>query len=169
MSYKMNTRVSWARTRQQMEETFRLWGIVDWQSMSTCEPQQTQSSYLSEEKRRVTVRYMHPSGKEISLSMAKQSRPVDNFRVLYLTVEGMRLNETRGLGEVFQDAYLQLSAPPTEKDPYEILGVRPDAALEICEAAYRQSAKSRHSDKGGTDEAMKEINSAIERIREDRA
>jgi len=47
----------------------------------------------------------------------------------------------------------------------EVLGVREDVSLEVAEAAYRALARQRHPDAGGSNEAMQELNHAIEEIR----
>jgi hypothetical protein len=104
-------------------------------------------------------------GKEVILSMGKQNRAVDNLRVLYLAIEAMRMNEKRGIGDVIGSAYLQLAAPPKAKDPYEVLEIRQGASLEIAEAVYRTMVKKAHPDAGGSIEKVKELNHAIEEIR----
>ena len=53
--------------------------------------------------------------------------------------------------------------------PYEIIGARPDAAIEDIEALYRSKAKRVHPDAGGTTEGMAELNEAMARIRSERA
>jgi len=57
----------------------------------------------------------------------------------------------------------------SEPDPYEVLGIRPDAPLDVAEAAYRARAKKAHPDAGGRDDEMRELNAAIESIRAKRA
>lgn len=65
-------------------------------------------------------------------------------------------------------AYLQLPAPPKTRDPYEVLGARPDTALEDIEAMFRIKAKRLHPDVGGSGDEMKELNEAWERIKAER-
>ena len=79
------------------------------------------------------------------------------------------MNEARGIGDVVREMYLQLPAPVKERDPYEVLGVRSDAPLEVVEACWRALARRAHPDVGGSDVAMKEINAAWEKIRAERA
>lgn len=169
MRYKLSTEMTWARTRGQLEETFRKWGVNDWNIIANVTPTRAHNSYQSETQRTVTLRYTHPSGREVRLTMDRQYRAVDNLRVLYLALEAMRLNESRGLGETIQEAYLQLAGPAAYRDPYEILGVRPDTDMAIIEAAYRIAAKRVHSDVNDeSDEPMKELNDALERIKAER-
>ncbi len=53
------------------------------------------------------------------------------------------------------------------RDPYEVLGVRPDSPGEVIDAAYKAMAKKRHPDAGGSNTAMREVNEAYERIKAD--
>jgi hypothetical protein len=94
-----------------------------------------------------------------------------NMRAIYLTLEALRLSYKRGLADVLMHTVAQMLALPGAQyiDPYELLGVRPDADLEDIEAMYRIKAKRAHPDKGGTAEQMAQLNAAIERIRADRA
>jgi len=168
MSYDLTTRKSWAETRAEFRETFRKWGINDWNIIANLTPTRAGNYYQREDERSVTLRYTSRGGQDVRLTMAKQARAVDNLRVLWLAVEAMRLNEARGIGEVLREAYAQLPAPANYCDPYEVLGVRPDADMADIDAVYRSRARRAHSDTGGSDEEMKELNAAMERIREDR-
>jgi len=46
------------------------------------------------------------------------------------------------------------------RDPYDILGVKRGASLDEIKAAYRRLSKERHPDRGGTNDAMSELNTA---------
>jgi hypothetical protein len=83
----------------------------------------------------------------------------------------MRLNELRGVANLLREAYLQLPGPatlPAERDPYEVMGVRPDTPLADIEAMYRIVARRIHPDRGGSEAAMKEVNHAWEVIQAER-
>lgn len=162
-SYSITTNKSWHATNQDLEETMIKWGVREWETNYPKGARST-SSYQSEEDRTVTLTYKK-EGKTVSLSMDRQSRAVDNLRVLYLAVESMRLNEKRGIGDVVKEAYLQLAAPKTDRPAYEILGIMPDSPLMVAEAAYKHKAKTAHPDAGGSAEAMTELNKAIEYFR----
>ena len=168
--YTISTRVSWDDTLRELGETFRKWDIYEW-TVSPVRPRTRANAYYqSDEERTVTLIYTHGSGREVRLTMDKQTRAQDNLRVLYLATEALRMNEARGIGDVIADAYLQLAAP-SHIDPWELLGIRPDADIEIVHAAYRTVAKTAHPDPeggGGSDEAMKELNAAYQRILEER-
>lgn len=141
----------------------RLWGITEWETNYSKGARREGFNQTTEE-RRVVLRYKK-NGKEVVLEMAKQNRAVDNLRVLYLTVEAMRMNEKRGIAEVIESAYLQLAAPRQQKSPHEVLGIMLDAPLEVAEAAYKARARRAHPDAGGSVEQIKELNQAIEEIR----
>lgn len=49
-------------------------------------------------------------------------------------------------------------------DPYDVLGVAPDATEDEIRAAYKRLAQRHHPDKGGRPERMAEINDAYEAI-----
>lgn len=167
-TYRLATDLSWARTQDDLAETFRLWDVNRWSIHCKLARRFADRSYQTREERRVELRYVKQRH-EVYLEMDRQERAVDNLRVLYLAVEAMRLNERRGLAEVIGEAYLQLPpGSPRVHDPYEVLGVRPDTDMEVIEAAYRALAKKLHPDTGGSVEKMQELNTALERIKEER-
>lgn len=51
-------------------------------------------------------------------------------------------------------------------NPYEVLGVPRDATPEEIKKAFRQKANENHSDKGGDDETMREVNIAYAVLRD---
>lgn len=143
MSYILHTDKSWHQTQLDLSETFDKWGISEW---TTNYPRGARLSGINQSAvdKTVTLTYTK-NGKQVNLQMDKQDRAIDNLRVLYLAVEAMRLNEKRGLAEVLQSAYLQLQAP-IQKDPYRVLGIMPEAALEAAESVYRTMARKYHPD-----------------------
>lgn len=173
-SYSLTTRKTWAETRSMIEESFQKWGVADWNIIladPSLKPSQLNDGYyMQKHQRGVTVRWITTKDKrEIRLYMDEQSRPRDNLRVLALAIESLRMNEVRGIGRQVQDAYLQLAAPQAARDPYELMGLRSDCSLEVAEGAYRAMAKQLHPDTDTGDvERMKELNAAIERIRNER-
>ncbi len=156
MSYTIHTTISWAQTMRELRETMAKWGVADWDVYKPSERGGT-----------VMLKYVK-NGRSVTLPMGSQARADDNLRVLYLAVEAMRMNEKRGLGEVIQEAYLQLAAPEKEIDPWELLGIRPDAAIELAEAAWKVKMKTAHPDAGGSEEQVKKLNAAIEAVRKER-
>ncbi len=166
MAYTLHTDKSWQVTMRELSDTMTKWGIKEW-DVNHPRGARLEGYRQTEEDRTVTLTYQK-DGRPVNLTMGKQARAVDNLRVLYLAVEAMRLNEKRGLGEVIQEAYLQLAGPEPTLDPYELLDVRPGAPLEVAEAAYKAKARTSHTDTGGSEEQMKKLNAAIEQIRKER-
>jgi hypothetical protein len=166
MSYTIHTDKSWQATMRELSDTMSKWGIKEWDT-NYPKGARLEGMRQTEEDRTVHLTY-HKDGRPVKLTMGKQARAVDNLRVLYLAVEAMRMNEKRGLGEVIQDAYLQLAGPEPTIDPYQLLGIRPDASIEFAEAAWKFMMKSAHPDAGGSEEQVKKLNAAIEQIRKER-
>lgn len=163
MDYRISTKKTWSQTNTELQAEFELWGVKDWET-NYPRGARLEGQNQSEQDRTVQLTYIK-NGKEIKLAMGRQNRAVDNLRVLYLAIQSMRLNEKRGIGEVLESAYLQLNAPIPTKDPYELLGVRPDAPIEVVEAAYKAKVKQVHPDLGGSEQEMKMLNDAIQQIR----
>ena len=159
---------TWSQTMVDIKETFYRWGVAEWNIES---PAQRRGDYarrgLAPEQRLVQLSFLHPKGHRVELESSAQDSPAANLRVLYLAAEGLRMNEVRGLADVMTAAYLQLAPPEgsIQRDPHEVLGVRPDSPPEVVEAAYRALARVRHPDAGGTDELMAELNKAFAAVK----
>lgn len=151
MNYEMNTKKNWLQTKEEIENEFARWGVTDF-------------ILTPANQNIVTCRFI-VHGKEILLTSGNQPRPADNLRVIYYTIHSMRLNELRGMSEIFESAYMQLAAPVIEKDPYDVLGLPRGTAKSVCEAQFKELAKHYHPDQGGDPVKFKEVNDAIEKIR----
>lgn len=163
MTYTIpRTAKGWLQVTAELRDELDLWNVHDWRIEGAPRGRQWGSTHV------VTLTFLHPSGREIVLRSSTQNEAKDNLRVLVFGVNAMRLNEKRGLAEMMQQAYAQLVAPKTQRDPFELLGVRPDADIEVIEAAHRSLAKRAHPDAGGSSERMAELNAAMDRIREER-
>lgn len=88
-----------------------------------------------------------------------------NLKAAQLNIRDMRLTEARGGATGMREAYLQIAAPARSRDPYEVLGVRPDTPVEIIEDYYRARVKRVHPDAGGDAEEFKAVQQAWEAIR----
>lgn len=169
MAYSLRTDKSWAETERDIRETFRKWGVTKFEVLSGLRGVQAARYAQDRAQAEVAVNFWHPaSGALVPVTSRSQQRAVDNLRVCWLALEALRMNEARGISEVMREAYLALPAPVRERDPWEVLGVRSDTPLEDVEAMYRSKAKRLHPDTGnGDEEAMKELNRAMDRIREE--
>lgn len=54
----------------------------------------------------------------------------------------------------------------SKKDYYKELGIREGASTEELERAFREKARKRHPDRGGSEEAMKSLNEAHDVLRD---
>lgn len=160
--YHLWTDKTWYQSGQDVEIMFDRWGVTDYQIIGRPNAKVRQTP----EERSVSIRFFHASGREILVTKSDLARSVDNLRALYLGLNDMRMMEKRGVMDVIRDALLQLPAPAKYRDPYEILGVRSDAPMDIIDAAYRAQAKRLHPDVGGDPAAMQALNEAYERIKQ---
>lgn len=186
MSYTVTTKKTWASILDNIEESFRKWrGVTTWGVECLLAPRSSTKTYQSQEERTVTLRYARRGAgdghsKDYTITMARQSRAVDNLLVIWLILETLRLNAARGYAEQVAAVYRQefpalpapgqasASAPELMTHYYRLLYVQRDAPLAVCEAAYRALAKDAHGDVGGSDERMRTLNAAIEQIRKER-
>lgn len=168
MSYRLTTDKTWSATTNELAETMRKWGVRDYMVTNDLPVRSRTKQYQTLSERLVVLKYIK-DGTPVQLVMDTQSRAVDNFRVLYLAVEAMRMNDQRGLTDVVRQAYAQLPAP-VDDDAYAIVGARPEwANMADIEQAYHRRARQLHPDKGGTHEQMARLNAAMEQIRKERA
>jgi len=164
--YTLTTQKSWSATNNELDLEFSKWGVTEWE---TNYPRGARLTGYNQsiEDRTVTLRYKK-DGREVNLSMGKQSRAVDNLRVLYIVINSIRMNERRGIGEVMESAYLHLSSGAEyKKTPYEVLGLAQGLPLTVYEAMYKDLVRKNHPDVGGSEEKMVELNNAIGLIKEE--
>lgn len=98
-----------------------------------------------------------------------------NMRAIFITLEDLRKAYNKGLGDLMAHTVSQMLALPGAEyiDPYELLGVRPDAPMEAIEAMWKYQLKQWHPDRHpeNVEEATRrttQLNAAIERIRADK-
>src|SRR5262249_55066351 len=87
-----------------------------------------------------------------------------NLRTLALAIDGLRQPERHGGSFMFEKAFtsfLAIAAPDSKKPWRQVFGVRPDWRGDIKQL-YREKARERHSDLGGSDTLMAELNNAYE-------
>jgi hypothetical protein len=90
-----------------------------------------------------------------------------NLRSLGLAIEGLRQLERHGGSVMLERAFEGFLAitPPDWKKPWrEVFGVKADWRGDIT-GLFREKAKQRHSDHGGSDALMAELNVAYESAR----
>lgn len=122
--------------------------------------------YASELKRRyddpgVAVYFML-KGKQLSMARDKYYTPWENIRSLVLTIDGLRSMERHGGSTMMDRAFSGFTALPKPggADWWEVLQVPRTASRATIEAKFRELARERHPDHGGSDDQMAELNRA---------
>lgn len=167
--YRLNNPKSWTDSMRELEIEFDRWdGVVVFTVEPPLVPYRDQDIQREGDDAAVIVRWERVDGRRVEVKLDTFQTLRENLRIAFLNVRDMRLIEVRGGEKAMASAYLQLESggAPPERDPYEVLGIRPDQPVEFAEVAYKAQAKACHPDKGGTDADMEELNRAIERIRE---
>lgn len=158
MPYVLDTQKTWTQTEKELKVEFQRWARLRGGTVKY-------GVFNMRGHREVTLKYTLPGADEMTLIMGEQARAEDNLRVLFLCIEALRLNELRGIAPLMQKAYMALPAPEAEVDPYELLGISPNAPANVIDAAYRALAKDAHPDHGGSAAKMAELNKAYERAK----
>jgi hypothetical protein len=104
--------------------------------------------------------------KKKSLVMARDGfiSVAGNLRSLTLAIDGMRQLERHGGSFMLEKAFTGFLAiaPPDWKKPWrQVFGVKTDWTGDIV-GLYREKARNRHPDAGGSDSLMAELNVAYE-------
>jgi hypothetical protein len=159
-NYHISTRKAPDETQRELRDCFDAWPDAELVSARNLKDASDTAEVVFEFR-----------GETVRVQYGLQHRYRDNLRAIYLTIEGLRMAYRRGLGDLLTNTVsqmLHLGAGAQVRDPYEVLGVRPDAPLAVAEASYKALARERHPDTGGTDDDMRELNDAIARIRKER-
>lgn len=160
--YRLDTDKTWHQTLTEIQSCFSKWGITDYKIDHNTTPNRLNARGAVQSENAVTVSFTK-GDRKVELPLNTQDSPRSNLRALFLCLEGMRMLDVRGVGDVAATAYRQLAGPqePIVRDPYEVLQCRPDASLEVIEASYRALSKLRHPDVAKDDgKAMAELNAA---------
>jgi hypothetical protein len=109
--------------------------------------------------------------KNKSLVMARDGfvSVAGNLRSLILAIAGMRQLERHGGSLMLERAFqgFLAIAPPDWKKPWrQVFGIKPDWTGDITHL-YREKARTRHPDTGGSDTLMAELNVAYEEARQE--
>lgn len=106
--------------------------------------------------------YFTLNGKALSMARDRYNTPWENIRSLILAIAAIRSIERHGGSTMMERAFAGFAAiaPPDWKKPWrEVFGVTPDWRGDIG-ALYREKARNRHPDAGGSDQLMAELNVA---------
>lgn len=147
------------QTQRDITACFKQWGIANYELSLARNSQNGEAS----------VKFMHSKLGQRALVCDSFPEYYQNLRAIYLTLDGIRLAEGRGILEQYRQFFEALPAPGQTSaitTLWGILGVQENAPLEIAEAAYRVRSKKAHPDAGGSNEEMIQLNQAIEHFRE---
>jgi hypothetical protein len=105
--------------------------------------------------------YFKLKGKPMSFACDRWDRVEHNMRAIALTIGALRGIERWGSGSMVEQAFTGFAALPAPEQPWQVLGVKHNAAREEIDDAYRRLASQHHPDRPGGDEhQMARINAA---------
>jgi hypothetical protein len=106
--------------------------------------------------------YFVRNGKPMVMAQDRFWTIMGNMRSLTMAIEGLRQMERHGGAAMMERAFDGFTAlpKPSGADWWEVLQVDRKATRSIIEAKFRELARSRHPDRGGSDHAMAELNRA---------
>lgn len=115
--------------------------------------------------------YFTLKGKAMAMARDRYRTVWENIRSLILAIDAMRSIERHGGSTMMERAFSGFAAitPPDWKKPWrEVFGVKPDWRGDIT-ALYREKARNRHPDAGGSDTLMAELNVAYDEAKRELA
>lgn len=107
--------------------------------------------------------YFTLKGRQMVMAQDGHTRAEENLRALALVLRYLRGVEDLGGGTMMERAFTgfeALPAPSAARAWWDVLGVSQHATVDEINAAWREKARKAHSDVGGSDAAMSEINVA---------
>lgn len=111
--------------------------------------------------------YFDRKGQRVCFACDKWYGVHNNIHAIAKTIEALRGIERWGSAEMLDAAFTGFAALPATaggglRDWTEVLGIPATASHDEKKAAYRRLTMERHPDRGGSDEAMAELNLAFE-------
>jgi len=113
------------------------------------------------------VSYVY-NGKKFEITSFDQADITNNLAAVELLIHSRVLGIERGIESVEQAFSGYESLPAPSDNPYVILGLQENAAIEVVEAVFKKLAKKQHPDTGGNSEEFIRIRDAYEKIKEER-
>lgn len=108
-------------------------------------------------------------GEQRCIAVDRYSTPAANLQAIHHVLEARRVELRHGTLSIVRATFQGFKALPPPRHWSDILQISRAASVEAIENAYRQWAKVRHPDVGGSADAMAEINAARDRALKDRA
>lgn len=107
--------------------------------------------------------YFTYEGRQQCIPCDRWATVEENLRAIWKSIEALRSLERWG-AKSFVDAaftgFTALPGPASARAWWDVLGVSQWATVEQINAAWREKAKTAHSDAGGSDAVMSELNVA---------
>lgn len=112
----------------------------------------------------VAVYWKDRNGTSRCMAIDRYDRVADNLAAVAATLDAMRAITRHGTAEILNRAFTGFTALPapgqTTRTWRDILEVGEQVTLQRAQENYRRLAAVRHPDKGGSHEAMAELNGA---------
>jgi len=122
------------------------------------------ASYRKIEDEGVAV-YFTLDGEQMSFACDRWDRVEHNMHAIVKTIDALRGIARWGTGDMMKAAFTGFTAlpsPTAQRTWREVLGVAPDVRdMSMVRSAYRVLASRHHPDKGGSHDAMTELNAAL--------
>jgi len=109
-------------------------------------------------------------GLQVCIPVDRYQRIEFNLQAIHHVIEARRVELRHGtlaLVRATFTGFAALAAPSTTRPWQAVLGVEPGCSLDAAETSYRMRANVAHPDRGGTQDAMAELNVAIEQARKE--
>lgn len=118
--------------------------------------------------------YFKLNGEDQCVPCDKWNRTEDNLQAIRKTIEALRGLERWGAKEMVNAAFRGFKALPesiimgagTARTWYEVMGLNPDAEMDIIQTVYKKLLHKVHPDKGGSEAEFTELQNAFKQAKE---
>lgn len=119
----------------------------------------------------VAVYFTDAKGRQVAIGCDRWDRVADNIHAISLTIGALRGLDRWGTSQMVEAAFSGFAALPDRPvgRPWTVvLGSMPGDHPDVVRLAYARLARERHPDRGGSEEAMQELNAAMDEFRRER-
>ena len=159
--------VNWNRTMRDLRNELRRFGVEEW-DLDTVSGSDSDPC--------VVLRWRDEHGRHAIADDQFVSKEA-NLRNLYLWLREQRKSSDRGIVTGSEDQLAAAALPSGDESEeggltrpaHEVLGLPRDASEAVVQARFKQLVKERHPDRGGSDEAFRELKAAREALLDETA